>query len=96
MAQDGLNVDARPANLAVERWLREVANARVHATTGAVPAERLVSEEAALAAGPAPYGGRSVRSLQSKPEPVPIIGLQHPLAVYEVFAGRCRHEQFPA
>ena len=36
---------------------------RVHATTNAVPAERLVIEQAALQALPAPYRGRSARSL---------------------------------
>jgi transposase len=33
--------DKPAANAAVARWLREVANARVHATIGEVPAERL-------------------------------------------------------
>ena len=44
LAQEGLIVDRETANLAVKRWLREVANARIHGTTSAVPAERLVSE----------------------------------------------------
>src|SRR6266478_5065476 len=34
LAQEGLVVDRETANLAVTRWLREVANARVHGTTG--------------------------------------------------------------
>ena len=42
--------------------LEPVANARVHATTGEVPAERLPIETARLQAVPAPYGGRSARS----------------------------------
>jgi transposase len=37
-AQDGLVVDKETANIAVKRWLREVANARVHATTGEIAA----------------------------------------------------------
>ena len=41
MRQAGLRPDKPAANAAVARWLREVANARVHATTGEVPAERL-------------------------------------------------------
>lgn len=90
LAQEGLTVDRETANLAVKRWLREVANARIHATTGAVPAERLVDERLHLQPIPLPYGGRSVRSLQAKPEPVPIIGLQHPLALYDAFAGGVR------
>jgi hypothetical protein len=60
----------------------EVANARVHATTIEVPAERLVIERAALQALPAPYRGRSVRSLIT-PVRKAIVGYQHPLAMYE-------------
>jgi transposase len=37
MRQAGLNPDKYAANAAAARWLREVANARVHATTGEVP-----------------------------------------------------------
>ena len=87
LAQEGLTVDRQTANLAVRRWLREVANARVHATTGEIPAERLAIERAQLQSVPIPYGGRSVRSIQAKPVPVPIIGLQHPLSLYDAFAG---------
>ena len=86
LAQEGLIVDRETANLAVKRWLREVANARVHGTTGEVPAERLAIERTQLQPVPTLYGGRSVRALQN-PKPVPIIGLQHPLSVYDAFAG---------
>ena len=87
LAQDGVAVDAQAANAAVGRWLREVANARVHGTTGAVPAERLEAEREALQPVPAPYGGRSVRELlDSAPPRRPIVGLQHPLSVYEALA----------
>ena len=89
LAQDGLIVDRETANLAVRRrWLRAVANARVHATTGEIPAERLAIERVQLQPVPIPYGGRSVRSIQAKPAPAPIIGLQHPLSLYDAFAGR--------
>jgi hypothetical protein len=90
LAQEGLIVDRETANLAVKRWLREVANARIHGTTGAIPAERLVNERLHLQPIPLPYGGRSVRSLQAKPERVPIIGIQHPLALYDALAGGVR------
>lgn len=84
LAQDGVIVDAPAANAAVGRWLREVANARVHGTTGAVPAERLVAEREALQPVPSPYGGRSAREvLDPVPPRRPIVGLQHPLSVYE-------------
>src|ERR1700747_3568363 len=52
LAQNGLIVDREMANLAVKRWLREVANVRIHGTTGAIPAERLVSEKLQLQSGP--------------------------------------------
>jgi hypothetical protein len=44
LAREGLIVDRETANLAVGRWLREVANVRVHGTTGEIPAERLAIE----------------------------------------------------
>jgi len=89
LAQEGLIVDRETANLAVKRWLREVANARMHGTTGEVPAERLAIERPQLQPVPTLYGGRSVRALQH-PKPVPIIGLQHPLSIYDAFAGGAR------
>ena len=86
LAQEGLIVDRETANLAVGRWLREVANKRVHGTTGEIPADRLAIERVQLQPVPTPYGGRSVRSLQ-KPVSAPIVGLQHPLSFYDAFAG---------
>jgi len=44
LKQAGLRPDKDVANAAVARWLREIANARVHGTTGEVPAERLKIE----------------------------------------------------
>ncbi len=86
LAQDGLVVDREAANVAAARWLREVANPRVHATTGAVPAERLAVERTHLQPVPAPYGGRIVRAVETV-IPRPILGLQHPLSFYDAFAG---------
>lgn len=82
LAQDGVTVDAAAANTAVRRWLREVANARIHATTKAVPAERLAVERETLQPIPTPYGGEIVRA-DPRPVPVPIVGLQHPLSIYD-------------
>jgi len=90
LGQEGLVVDRETANLAAKRWLREVANARLHSTIGAIPAERLVSERLQLQPVPTPYGGRTVRALQVKLEPAPIIGMQHPLSLYNAFAGGMR------
>lgn len=84
MRQAGLHPDKHAANAAVTRWLREVANARVHATTNEVPAERLVIELTKLQSLAAPYAGRSPRSASSlEPRRKPVLGYQHPLSVYE-------------
>lgn len=76
---DGLLLTAPAANLHVRRWLDEVANARVHGTTGAVPATRLAEERAVMLAAPALKA--------PPPQPVkvalPIESLQHPLSVYD-------------
>jgi hypothetical protein len=88
MKQAGVTADRHAANVAASRWLREIANARVHGTTGGVPAIRLVDERQTLQRLPAPYKGRS------EPEPPRterrklVIAYQHPLSVYEdLFAG---------
>jgi transposase len=83
MRQVGVKPDKHAANAAVARWLREVANVRVHATIAEVPAERLIIEQAKLQELPAPYGGRSVRSLGRAAQRRRVTGYQHPLAVYE-------------
>jgi transposase len=83
MRQLGLAPDKHAANAAVSRWLREVANARVHATTGEVPAARLLIERTRLQRLPAAYGGRSARSRHTDGVRKVVLGYQHPLAVYD-------------
>ena len=51
MRQAGLRPDKHAANAAVARWLREVANARVHATTQEVPAKQARTAWALLTKG---------------------------------------------
>jgi len=83
--QAGLRPDKQAANAAVRLWLREVANARVHATTRAVPAERMVVERDHLQPLPRPYPGKPSRPpviAPSRRRP-PVTGYQHPLAVYD-------------
>ena len=90
LGQEGLVLDREAANLAAGRWLRTVANQRVHATTGAVPAERLEVERTQLQPVPPPYGGCSVRQIQAPAVPAPahpVVGLQHPLALYDGLSG---------
>jgi alkylated DNA repair dioxygenase AlkB len=78
--------DKQSANAAVARWLRDVANARVHATTEEVPADRLVIEQLKLQELPAPYRGRSARTALTTPPRKPMLGYQHPLSVYDALA----------
>ena len=74
-----LNLTAEVANAHVRRWLDEIANARVHATTKAVPARRLTEERAVMLSAPALKATPAI-PLQV---PVPVESLQHPLSVYD-------------
>jgi transposase len=88
MKQAGVVPDHHAANAAVSRWLREVANARVHGTTGEVPAARLLVERQELQQLPPPYGGGSPREVRTRRALPPAIAYQHPLSVYEgLYAG---------
>ncbi|MGE5945250.1 MAG: IS21 family transposase [Betaproteobacteria bacterium] len=91
LRQHGLALDGDTANVDVARWLREVANARVHAETGAVPATRLEQERGALQGLPAPYRG-AVAAARPQAGPttsgvpahsVTVVPPQHSLAVYD-------------
>ena len=78
----GLRLDVTAANAHVGRWLTEVANARIHATTGERPDRRLVLERSALLALPQGVGRDTVPAPTST-RPMPVESLQHPLSVYE-------------
>lgn len=93
LAQDGLVADRDAANVAARRWLREVANARVHGTTGEMPADRLEIERTHLRPVAAPYAGKLVRLADRHGPAAPVrpsVGIQHPLAVYDAYAGGAR------
>ena len=80
----GLRLDVAAANAHVGRWLAEVANARVHATTGEQPSKRLAGERNALL--PLPERAAVPLAEPAKPGfalPVPMESLQHPLSVYQ-------------
>ena len=80
---EGLKIDRDTANARVGTWLREVANARVHATTGEVPLVRLEHERERLQPVPAPWPGAIQPVPLKRPAgPMPR-GYQHPLRVYE-------------
>ena len=75
----GLRLDVDVANGHVRRWLDEVANARVHATTKEIPAVRLQQERAVMLAAPA----LKSEPLMATRVAIPVESLQHPLAVYD-------------
>ena len=75
----GLALTAAIANQHVRHWLDEVANARVHGTTGVVPAMRLPEERAVMLPAPALKAPAPVPSRVA----LPVESLQHPLAVYD-------------
>ncbi len=75
----GLKLYTDIANRHVRKWLDDVANHRVHATTKAIPACQLAAERAAML--PAPALKAPPRLVQ--PVAIPTESLQHPLAIYD-------------
>ena len=67
----------------------------MHATTGEVPAERLLIERARLQALAAAYGGRSVQ-LGHRWGAQAVLGYQHPLTVYDTLLMESRRMRRPA
>ena len=82
----GLRLSVELLNVHVRRWLDEIANARLHGTTKAVPALRLAEEQSVMLPAPALKAPPTLPTRVA----VPVESLQHPLAVYdeliEVFA----------
>jgi transposase len=78
----GLPLDVQTANREVLRWLMDVANARVHATTGERPLARLSADRAKLGALPVSAQSAPVAAVRSG-QVIPVQSLQHPLAVYD-------------
>lgn len=87
----GLKLDCELANDEVKRWLRDVANCRVHATTGKVPIEVIEEEKLYLLPLSRSYPGLKAAT------PVLNSGLrqegfsfQHPLSVYQALLEEIR------
>lgn len=78
----GLQLDVDTANREVLRWLMEVANVRIHATTGERPSVRLPAEQAKLSALPVMPERAGVGPLP-RAQAIPLESLQHPLSVYD-------------
>ena len=80
LKSSGLKLDVVAANVHIGRWLSEVANARVHATTQERPDQRLALERAALL--PLPSSVPLLKPPARSALPPPMESLQHPLSVY--------------
>lgn len=94
LRQAGLKLDRDTASIEVRRWLRDVANVRIHAQTRRIPAEALAEERASLQPLPAPYRGdiRAARAkaIEATPPSVSLppqarveLPAQHVLALYD-------------
>lgn len=85
LKQAGLTLDTETANLEVLKWLRDIANARVHQTLHEVPAQRFAQELVALQ----PLGRQllvtppALAAERPLPHCFADVALQHPLSVYE-------------
>ena len=85
LKQSGMILDVETANAEVGKWLRDVANQRIHPVTNHAPAV-LFEEQERAALRPLPTFARAP---QPAPElgrrPLPELGtsLQHPLSVYQ-------------
>src|ERR1700722_10173853 len=77
----GLRLDVETANREVLRWLSQVANVRVHATTLEQPSVRLPIDQARLLALPVRSQALSVAGSQG--HIIPVESLQHPLSTYQ-------------
>jgi transposase len=75
----GLWLDVDVANRHVRRWLDEVANVRIHGTTGVAPMSLLPDERAVMLPAPA----LKAPPMVSRRVATPVESLQHPLSVYD-------------
>lgn len=77
-------MDVTAANSHIGPWLQNVANARVHGTTGEIPNERLQLEREKLRPLPVSVAAAlPIPIAQGALQPMPYGSLQHPLSVYE-------------
>lgn len=85
----GLKLDKETANYHVLKWLNEVANTRLHATTQAVPFERLLEEQKSLEPYITTAGQITLPNLNnegksySNLEDFDTVPLQHDLSIYQ-------------
>ena len=80
-------LDAATANVEVLRWLRDVANVRLHKGTGERPTDRLGAEQARLLPYEPSLVALDTPAGQRLHTPLPVESLQHPLSVYSELLG---------
>jgi transposase len=80
-------LDAATANVEVLKWLRDVANVRIHKGTGERPTERLGAEQARLLPYEPSLVAIDTAAGQRLQTPLPVESLQHPLSVYSELLG---------
>jgi transposase len=84
LEQSGMLLDVDTANAEVGKWLRDVANQRVHPVTGAPPARLFEEREReTLRKLPAFATPRPVATPAARPTAPSSLSLQHPLSVYQ-------------
>jgi len=83
LRQAGLELDVAAANAQVGPWLHDVANQRIHATTGEQPQLLLDKERFELQALPDGVACRLTSTSQAQRHAMPLESLQHPLSVYD-------------
>ena len=84
LKQSGLKLDLTAVNAHIGPWLQNVANARLHGTTGEVPHVRLQLEREKLQPLPVSIAASPpIRVARATLVPTPYESLQHPLSVYD-------------
>lgn len=83
LKQAGLVLDVDTANAQIGPWLHDVANQRVHGTTGEKPAVLLAKERFSLQPLPSGVKPRQSDIRQTTRYAMPRESLQHPLSVYD-------------
>ena len=84
LKQSGLKLDVTAANAHIGPWLQNVANERVHGTTGEIPNVRMELERPKLQPLPVTVHASSPIAVARRAVvPVPYESLQHPLSVYQ-------------
>lgn len=87
LKQVGLHLDVDTANGQIGQWLNEVANQRIHATTGKKPQTLLEQERFSLQPLPVLQSQGYAVVTERIPQLIPMESLQHPLSVYDQLLG---------